>query len=97
MATIDSLVEFLKDFIAKVVEIIKKVQEFKELTGEEKMARVNAVAYDFFDKNYDKYIKMNFIVKAYLKKKLRKLIPTITQKIYDLIAMSIEGITNKIK
>ena len=96
MATIDSLVEFVKEFVAKVTEIIKKVQEFKELTGEEKMARVNAVAYDFFDKNYDK-IKMNFLVKAYLKKKLRKLIPTITQKIYDLIATSIEGITNKLK
>ena len=94
--SIASVVEFVKGIVAKVQEAIKKVDAYKELSGEEKMARVNAVAYEFFDKNYDK-IKMNFLVKAYLRKKLRNLIPVLTQKVFDLIATSIEGITNKIK
>ena len=93
---IQSLVSFVKEFVARVQLAIKEVEKFKELSGEEKMRRVNSVAYSFFDDNYDK-IKMNFIIKAYLKKKIRNYIPEITQKIYDLIATYIEGVTNKIK
>ena len=94
--SIETIVGFVKEFVVRVQAAIKKVEEFKELSGPEKMNRVNTVAYAFFDANYDK-LKINFLVKGYLRKKLRKAIPDFTQKIYDLIATSIEGVTNKIK
>ena len=94
--SIASAVNFGKDFIAHIEAAIKKVEEVKNLKGSQKMEQVNELAYKFFDENFDK-VKINFLVKGYLKKKIRKAIPSITQKVYDLIATSVEGITNKIK
>ena len=94
--SIKDTIEFVKEFINRVKIAIEKVEKFKELSSEEKKSRVDAVAYNYFDANFDK-LKINFLVKGYLKKRIRKAIPDITQKIFDLIETSIEGITNKIK
>lgn len=94
--SIFSLISFGKELVSRVEAAIKKAEEFKDLTGQQKMDKVNEVAYEFFDANYDK-LKINFIVKAYLKKKIRNAIPDITQKVFDLIEKQIEGITGKIK
>ena len=93
--SVSSIVEFAKELIVHIQVAIKKVEAYKELSGQEKMDRVNAMVYEFFDNNYDK-LKINFIVKAYMKKKIRKLIPVLTQKVYDLIKSYVAGITEKV-
>lgn len=91
-----SIIDFGKNLVSEIEKGIKTVEKLKKLTGEQKKAKVDEIAYAYFDANFNK-LKINFLVKAYLRKKIRKAIPDITQKIFDLIATTIEGITNKIK
>lgn len=94
--SVKDTIEFVKEFIDRIKLAIEDVEKLKKLSGTQKKEKVNAIAYEFFDANYDK-LKINFLVKGYLKKRIRKAIPDITQKVFDLIETSIEGITNKIK
>lgn len=93
---IKNAIEFGKEFINRIKLAIEEVEKLKKWSGVQKKAKVDAIAYEFFDANFDK-LKINFLVKGYLKKRIRKAIPDITQKVFDLIETSIEGITNKIK
>lgn len=91
-----SIIDFGKNLVSEIEKGIKKVEKIKKLTNEQKKAKVDEIAYAYFDANFNK-LKINFLVKAYLRKKIRKAIPVITQKVFDLIATTIEGITNKIQ
>ena len=91
-----SIIDFGKNLVSEIEKGIKTVEKLKKLTSEQKKAKVDEIAYAYFDANFNK-LKINFLVKAYLRKKIRKAIPDITQKVFDLIATTVEGITNKTK
>lgn len=88
--------EFVSGMVDQVkFGIAKYEKEYKDLTGPAKMALLNKEITNYFDSKWEN-VKLNFIVKAFLKKQIKNCIPIITQKIYDLIAVKIEGITEKI-
>lgn len=86
--------DFVKELIEKIESGIRKVESFKNLTGKEKMDKLNDIVYYYYDTNFDK-IQMNPLIRIFLKGKIRKVIPYLTQKVYDLISTHIEGITKK--
>lgn len=95
----------VKQFITGVFEIttqaIKKYEEYKELTGQQKMERVNDYVVNLIFESLSNIgnecergpLFSNTLFVWIIKKIVIKCIPVITQKIYDLIQMKIEGIT----
>ena len=85
-----------KDFIQNTVKtaetIIVKVEEYKELTNQEKKQRVDEVIGKYVSSTID-YVQINFLFKLILKKYLLPNVPVITQAIFDLIKTRVEGIT----
>lgn len=86
----------IKNFIKNVFEqtktYIEKYEQYKDLTGEEKKARVDEIITEYIQATIDN-IGLNFIAKFIIKKLLLENIPIITQCIFDLIKTKIEGIT----
>lgn len=86
----------LKEFIQNLVEesktCIAKYEQFKELSGKQKKARVDEVITDYIELTIDN-IGLNFITKFIVKKLLVDNVPVITQAIFDLIKSKVDGIT----
>jgi hypothetical protein len=86
----------IKDFIQTVVKetkfYIEKYEQIKNLSGEQKKARVDEVITEYVENTIDN-IGLNFVVKFIIKKLLIENIPVITQCIFDLIASKVQGIT----
>lgn len=86
----------IKNFIQNVFEqtktYIEKYEQYKDLTGEEKKARVDEIITEYIQATIDN-IGLNFFAKFIIKKLLLENIPIITQCIFDLIKTKIGGIT----
>ena len=86
----------LKNFIENVANVaeacIKKYQEYKELSGEDKKQRVDDLVTEYCN-NVISTLEINVITRFIIKKVLIANIPTITQIIFNLIKTRIEGIT----
>ena len=88
--------EFVSGMVDQVkFGIARYEKEYKDLTGPAKMALLNQEITDYFIFKWEE-VKINFIIKTFLRNRIKKAIPTITQKVYDLIAVKIEGVTEKI-
>lgn len=83
---------FIQTIVKETKFYIEKYEQFKELNGKQKKARVDEVITDYVENTIDN-IGLNFIVKFIIKKILIENIPTITQCIFDLIKSKVEGIT----
>lgn len=83
---------FIKDFVQNTKSYIEKYEQYKDLTGEEKKARVDSLIYEYVEAVIDN-IGLNFIFKFVIKKLLLENIPTITQLIFDLLKAKVDGIT----
>lgn len=84
--------EFIKNIVAESKHYIEKYEQYKDLTGEEKKARVDDILKTYIENTIDT-IGLNFIVKLIIKKLLIENIPVITQCVFDLIKAKVEGIT----
>lgn len=84
--------EFIKNIVAESKHYIEKYEQYKDLTGEEKKARVDDILKSYIENTIDT-IGLNFIVKLIIKKLLIENIPVITQCVFDLIKAKVEGIT----
>lgn len=84
--------EFIKNIVAESKHYIEKYEQYKDLTGEEKKARVDDILKAYIENTIDT-IGLNFIVKLIIKKLLIENIPVITQCVFDLIKAKVEGIT----
>ena len=86
----------IKAFINGVAETtkkyIEKFEEYKELTGEQKKARVDDLIANYIEIAIDG-LGLNFILKFVLKKLLMDNVPIITQTIFDLLKAKVDGIT----
>lgn len=90
------LLEFMVGLVDQIkFGIAKYEKDYKDLKGPDKMTLLNKEITSYFDSKWEN-VKLNFIIKGFLKKQIRNFIPNITQKVYDLIAIRIEGVTEKI-
>lgn len=87
-----SFKEFIEGFCQTAETYIKKYEEIKGLSGEEKKARLDDVITVYVNTGIEK-LPVNFVFKFVLKKVLVQNIPTITQMIFNLIKLKVEGIT----
>lgn len=86
------LKEFIQNIVIQSKFYIEKYEEYKELNGVQKKARVDEVIKDYIEITIDG-LNVNFVLKLIVKKLLVENIPVITQCIFDLIKAKIEGIT----
>ena len=86
--------EFIKNVATQTKLYIAKYEEYKDLNGKQKKARVDDLIANYIEATIDN-IGLNFIAKFVVKKLLVDNIPAITQVIFDLIASKIEGITKE--
>lgn len=86
------LKEYIRNIANETKFYIAKYEEFKELNGKQKKARVDEVITDYIECTIDN-ISLNFVVKFIIKKLLIENIPVITQCIFDLIKAKVQGIT----
>lgn len=84
--------EFIKNFVDETKHYIEKYEQYKELSGVQKKARVDDIIKTYIENTIDT-IGLNFIVKLIIKKLLIENIPIITQCVFDLIKAKVEGIT----
>lgn len=84
--------EFIKGFAATAKDYIEKYEQYKELSGEQKKARVDDIILTYCENALDN-LPMNFVFKWAFKKLLIPNIPHITQAIFDLLAAKVQGIT----
>lgn len=84
--------EFIKNFVDETKHYIEKYEQYKELSGVQKKARVDDIIKSYIENTIDT-IGLNFIVKLIIKKLLIENIPVITQCVFDLIKAKVEGIT----
>jgi len=83
---------FIQNIAIQTKTYIKKYEEYKELNGEQKKARVDDLIANYIETTIDN-VGLNFIFKYVLKKLLIDNIPNITQIIFDLLASKVQGIT----
>lgn len=83
---------FIEDFANVAKKYIEKYEECKDLTGEEKKARLDDIVKNYVLVAIDN-IPLNFIVKIVIKRVIVENIPFITQAIYNLLKARIKGIT----
>lgn len=86
------LKDFINGFTATAKDYIGKYEQYNELTGEEKKARVDGILLTYCNNALDN-LPLNFALKWALKKLLIPNIPHLTQAIFDLIKTKIDGIT----
>lgn len=84
--------EFIKNVAAQTKTCIEKYEQYNELDGKQKKARVDECIAKYIEAALDT-IGINFIVKFIIKKLLIENVPIITQCIFDLIAAKVKGIT----
>lgn len=84
--------EFIKTFASKTKGTIAWLEGYNELSNEEKKRRLDYQITEWVEMTIDN-IGLNFILKFALKKLLVNNIPTITQAIFDLVKVKVEGIT----
>lgn len=84
--------EFIQNIVKESKHYIEKYEQYKELSGVQKKARVDDILKTYIENTIDT-IGLNFIVKLIIKKLLIENIPVITQCIFDLIKAKVEGIT----
>ena len=87
-----SLKDFIQGFTTTTKTYIEKFEKYKDLTGEQKKARVDDILTNYCLTAIDN-LGLNFVLKFAFKKLIIKNIPNITQAIFDLIASKVEGIT----
>ena len=83
---------FIKNVVANTKNYIEKFEEYKELTGEQKKARLDDIIKEYIEATIDT-IGLNFIFKFVIKKVLIDNLPIITQAIFDLLKAKVEGVT----
>ena len=86
------LKEFLQNVAEQTKTYIEKYEEYKELNGKQKKARVDDLITHYIETTIDG-IGLNFVFKFVLKKLLIENIPNITQIVFDLIKTKVDGIT----
>lgn len=84
--------DFIQGFSETTKNYIEKFEQYKDLKGEDKKARVDDILTTYCINAIDD-LGLNFILKFAFKKLFIANIPNITQAIYDLIQTKIEGIT----
>ena len=84
--------EFIQNIAAETRHYIEKFEQYKDLTGEQKKARLDDIIKSYIENTIDS-IGLNVFVKFIIKKFIIDNIPTITQIIFDLLKAKIEGIT----
>lgn len=84
--------DFIKNIVKESKHYIGKYEQYKELSGVQKKARVDDIIKTYIENTIDT-IGLNFIVKLIIKKLLIENIPVITQCVFDLIKAKVEGIT----
>lgn len=84
--------EFITNFVTETKYYIEKYEQYKELSGVQKKARVDDIIKSYIENTIDT-IGLNFVAKFIIKKLLIENIPVITQCIFDLIKAKVEGIT----
>ena len=84
--------EFISGFVTTAKDYIGKYEQYKELSGEEKKARVDDILLTYCKNTLDA-VSLNVVFKFVLKQLLIPNIPHITQIIFDLIASKVAGIT----
>lgn len=84
--------EFIQSIASQTQTYIEKYEEYKELNGKQKKARVDDLITNYIEATIDN-IGLNFIFKFVLKKLLIENVPNITQIIFDLIKTKVDGIT----
>lgn len=89
----EKLNEFIIDFSEKTKYYISKYESFKELTGEEKKARVDDMVISWALPQID-LLPINFVLKICLKKIVEFCLPSITQAVFNLIKCKVDGITD---
>lgn len=87
-----NLKEFIDGFVETTKFYIKRFEEIKNLTNEEKKERLDELLINYCEKAIDT-LGVNFLFKLVLKKILIANIPHLTQTIFNLIRLKIEGIT----
>lgn len=84
--------EFIEEFVLCTKNNIEQYEKIENFSGKDKKIRLDEIITNFANSTIDK-IKMNFVIKMIFKKILIENIPYITQVIFDLIKIKIEGIT----
>lgn len=83
---------FILNVVSNTKNYIEKFEKYKELTGEQKKARVDEIIREYIEATIDT-IGLNIIFKFVIKKVLIDNIPVITQAIFDLLKAKVDGIT----
>ncbi len=83
---------FIKNIAEETKHYIEKYEQYKDLSGEEKKARVDDILKTYIETALDG-IGLNIIVKFILKKLLIENISAITQAVFDLLKAKVIGIT----
>lgn len=87
-----SFKDFVSGFAQTSKTYIEKLEQYKELTGEQKKERLDDILKGYCECAIDK-IGLNFILKFAFKKIVIENIPVLTQIVFDLIKEKIDGIT----
>ena len=83
---------FINGIAENTKKYIEKYEECKDLTGEQKKARVDDLIANYIEVAIDG-LGLNFIFKFVIKKVLIDNLPAITQAIFDLLKAKVDGIT----
>ena len=84
--------DFIQEFTQNAKDYIEKYEQYKDLTGEQKKARVDDMVLTYCNNILDK-LPLNFVFKWVFKQILIPNIPHITQAIFDLLSAKVQGIT----
>ena len=86
------LKDFIKGFSQTAKTYIEKFEQYKDLTNEQKKARVDDILTTYCETAIDN-LGLNFILKFAFKKLIIPNIPFLTQAVFDLIKAKVDGIT----
>ena len=84
--------QFIQTFATKTKAMIAWLEGYKTLSGEEKKERLDEHLTKYVDLTIDN-LGLNFLFKFVLKRILLDNIPAITQTIFDLVKVKVEGVT----
>lgn len=84
--------EFIQNVAAETRHYIEKFEQYKDLSGEQKKARVDDIILTYCQNTIDS-LSLNFVFKWIFKTIVIPNIPYLTQAIFDLIASKVQGIT----
>lgn len=84
--------EFIQNIAKQSKYYIEKYEDYKDLNGAQKKARVDDIIKEYIENTIDT-VGLNFVVRFIIKKLIIENIPTITQIIFDLLSAKVKGIT----